>query len=266
MTTQPPFFQLRSVERALLEADAIPLLGGVPPFPWSALVERLRTLFGIADLRIEASPPVWADARESYQGRPEQFGLVCPAVQGKLAWLMSTQEQHLLMEILCGGNDSMAALIDGPLRHSFVRFLAVEVIGALRACKFPPELLPQLAEIDPFVGPALVTDVKVSAGEKSAMGRVLLPESFCRGVRQAFAPHRPSKLRDEVAHTLTVSVHVIAGETTLSSEEFYGIQVGDCVLLDRTYVNPENGKGSVVLEVAGKAICQGNLTNGRIAL
>jgi hypothetical protein len=263
---QTPLYQLRAVERALLEADGIPLLGGMPAISTEAIQESLQSLFGVADLQLEASSPRWAEADESYAAHPQVLGLSCPPLSGALAFLMSAQDVSRLISLLGGPAAREIALLDSAVRGGFMGFLAVEILESLRPF-FPPELLPQVSDPSPRItGAVLVIDTRLSASDFVVSGQLLLSSQFCHSLRQTFKARKPTTLSREIARSLTIPIHVLLGETALGHEELRTLRLGDLILLDRTFIDPDSGQGTALLEVAGKVLCGAKLAKGGLIL
>lgn len=265
--TQDSVWRLRALERALLETDAIPLVGGIPPFPTEAILQALCSAFNVSDLDLKISIPSWVEAKERYSTHVQAISLSCPPLKGGLAFLMDASNIGSLIEVLCGPGSREIALVDSPLRGGFVEFLALEILAALRICSYPAELIPQIHDqLGPLTGPALAIDVSLSTKTMTAKGQLLLSDLFCKSARQAFLPKRPTHLSQELAQALTVNIPVVLGEVSLNRETFCSLNPGDFIILDRALVDPVTGQGTVRLEMTENVVCEAKLSKGGLLL
>ena len=256
---------MRRVERALLDLDEVPLLGGeTPQFPYQQVADALAEKFGLSRLSIQASAPQWRADGETLQGLGEPtfpLRLVCSPIDAPFGVAIAEADLKQMVKAVLAGGDGAAALSDEPLCHSFYRFIAAEVLLAAGQYGFPPGLTLHLLEEEVALeGAAVTIDLSITAEGLSATARLILPDTFTRVWRSHFTATRPARLSPEVQRELEVSLHAESGKTILSQEEWRALGAGDFVTLDH------HTPGEVLLTLASEPLFRGRLLDEGIEI
>jgi flagellar motor switch protein FliN len=255
----------RHIERALLDLDEVPLLGGeTPTFPYSQVAADLEKRLGLAGLKIEVDAPQWRGEGEALLGVGEPtlpLRLICSPLDVPLGIAMADDDvKALVRAVLEAGNGSVATS-DEPLCHSFYRFLAAETLHAASRYGFPPGLSLHLLEEEALMeGPALTIDIRIASEGVEARARLILPDTFVRVWRTHFTATHPSRLSPELQKELVISLHAESGRIHLTQEQWRGVEAGDFVTIDR-YTPDE-----VTLTLEGQPLFRGIRSNEGIQI
>ncbi len=256
---------MRRIERALLDLDEVPLLGGdTPDFPYTQVAEAIAERFGLTGLSIEAGTPQWRTDGATLQGIGEPahtLRMLCSPLDAPFGVAMAEGDVKQMVKAVLEGGDGAAALSDEPLCHSFYRFIAAEVLFAAGRYGFPPALSLHLLEEEMAIeGPALTVDLAVIAEGMRVNIRLILPDTFTRVWRAHFVATRPARLSPELQRQLEISLHAEMGRTRLTQAEWRSLGAGDFITLDR------HTPGEVILTLESEPLFRGALSHEGIKI
>ncbi len=257
---------LRTIERALVEADAIPLVGGIPPIPWDAIASHLGDTFK-QPLTLTPQTPEWEQADQAQAAMGDfcwHQGLVFPTLDGAMVALMAQADARTLAGWILEDHTKAAMLEDAELIAGLLQCVALEGIGALREAGYPEQLLPHFHADVTVEGPTLIWDVSIRQQEDEVRLRLLLSESLCHSLRTKWAVPRPTPLSTELAQATTLTVHASVGRVDLEAAQFRDLRVGDFIALDHCTADPDTGDGTASLTVASHSLCRAKLLNRQL--
>lgn len=263
-----PFATLRSVERALIDADAIPLVGALPSFPIEALTMGLKHLLQTEELSIDVLASRWQQAERAigeFEMNYLQLNLVAPPLEGESLLLIAREELQSLLGVLLAREDVASAFLGSDLLEGFLHFLALEIARILRAVGYPVLPTPSTGR-HAIKGPTLSVDFSMQIKGVTCRFRLLLSKDLTSSLRRRFAPTRTKTISKEIAAQLTIPVHLQVGSVELSFADFNNLSVGDFIALDQCTVDPATGEGRLMLEAAGQPVCLGVLSGGQVEL
>lgn len=274
MEKDNPLITLRQIESALIEHDAIPLLGAVPAFPMEALAKRLAELFQRPEFQINANAPEWKEGPHLLEGigaNLEVLSILFAPLEGAIYWIMSEEDLTLLMSMLLKGEPSREAEVDREFQQGFYRFFALEVLHQLQQLGYPGEIVPRLGEEESlpqilFNEPALSVDVHFSLQGQQMWGRLLFTPAFLDAWRRHFALRRPRELSKELSEKINVTMAVEVGQVSLEPQEWTALKTGDFVLLDRCSYDPATLEGSAMLSLNGTPLFSAHLDSNGLTL
>jgi flagellar motor switch protein FliN/FliY len=240
---------IKLVEQALLKVQQLPALEEHFPFPWEEAGEALKESLGVSDLTISCTRSVWKNQHEFLQGMGESPSVVSielAPIEGKLFFILSQGDvTELTANVLVG--EEKEPLSGAKLKTGFYHFLLLKVLNTLDHLKIFKDvslhLLPNssLPQENGFC-----IDIAVALSTRTLQARLVCPQSFI----SAFKAHQPLQKTTilSLAHEpIEISLRCEIGHTTLKSEEWEGVQVGDFVVLDRCSFDPQEGKGSMTV-------------------
>lgn len=259
------FDGVEEVPAEVLQADAVPLTGKAPAFPWDQFTVGLAAVFDRPSLVLAHSALRWRSASELLEGLGDQNQLravVLPPLKGSAFWVFPEQEVTLLESLLLTKEEHPVQLQDDALTESFYRFFLLEVLYQLSqlssAFPFTPVLQKQAALPKE---PCLACDVTLACEKYHLTGRLLVTDQLRRSWVAHFAQHPPTADSLLLAKETAVSVAAILGKVSVPVHEWREFEVGDFLLFDQ-----EAKKEHVWLEVNQHVLFKGQLEKGKIKI
>ncbi len=274
-TTSTPYYQwLKHIEPALLACNEIPLLGGVPSFPWEVLKKQLAKAFLCDTLELYPSIPQWRAQDQLLKGLGENLAslnIAIPQLEGSLCWVMSQADIGILMSALFSGYSKTADFVASDFYQGFYHYVAAMVMKFVDEAPFVGKLSPRITgEALPQGEASFCYDVSVEIASEIAshkmLGRLCLSRAFQQSWRARFLPKKPATITSDLLQKVELLLHIEGGRTTLTRKEWALAAVGDFVLLDTCSLDPETGKGGVTLNVQGRVLLRGRIKQGELKL
>lgn len=259
---------LDGVEEVPLEvaaADAIPLTGKAPVFPWDKFAAGLGAVFDRPGLKIGHTAVRWRSEQELLEGLGDQNlvrSVVLPPLKGSAFWVLPEQEVTLLESLLLTQEEHPVQLQDVALTESFYRFFLLEVLYQLSqlSSAFPFTPVLQKQGVLPKE-PCLAFDVTLTCEKYHLSGRLLVTDLLRRSWVSHFAQSSPTVASLALAKETTVPVSAILGKISLSVREWREFEVGDFLLFDQ-----EAKKEHVFLEANQHILFKGQVEKGKIKI
>ncbi len=259
------FYHLvREVSRNLYQLDTSPLTGSSPPFPWGDFSMRLGKALDRKELEIVPKGMVWKSKEDLTEGlgdSPVPLVFSIPPCKGEGVWIMAKQDIALLTSILLTKESHTLPLDNLVLNESFYRFLAIEALYQMSQVSFDRELRPILHQSNHFdPQDSLCWDISISIQEQQIYGRLIISPDLRNSWVNHFAKKaRATSLSQQLSAVAPIDIRVIVGKTDLLLSEWKSIQLGDCILLDRSFLHPENLEGQVLLQLNGKTLLRAKM-------
>lgn len=244
---------LKLVEKALLKVQQLPVLEEHFPFPWETASSSLQESLGVSHLTLSSSRSVWKGPHEFLQGMGDLPSIVAfeiAPIEGTLFFILPQADvSELTSQALILGENKEG--FSGPkLRQGFYHFLLLKVLQALDHLKILKEvslhLLPtaHLPQENGFC-----IDIACTLASRTLQGRLICPQTFL----SAFKAHQPLQkttlLSLSSSSPIDVMLRCEVGHTSITSEEWESLQVGDFLILDRCSFDPSEGKGSLTISL-----------------
>lgn len=260
---------LKQIPASFLTLDAKPLFGAAPAFPWDALANEINQIYQLQNLKISPSDMQWReDPLAGVGAQPIVLQIACAPMEGDFYWLMAKNDCETLMELLLTKKAAAFDVLDSDFTTGFYQFIAAQTLQLLNQLEWDKNL--SFSIRDPSVlpkGPAFCIDVSIQAQDKRIPGRAVLPPALLQAWRERFAdrklaidPHSP------LVAKLQAIVHLEAGKTTLSKEEWSQVKPGDFLLLDHCSLDLDSDKGRVLLTVHGHPLFRAKLKQGSLKI
>lgn len=269
--TSVPYDWLRHIPHSLLEQDEIPILSSPGPFPWERLTALLAKTFQLEKFVIE--PGQWDSRSEETLlqglGNPAKFlNIELSPLPGTITWAMSEQDLNLLMSLILTREPRASDIIDKDYQEGFFEFVALEALLAFNRSDYDKGLVPHI--IDTTTAPhgsSLCFDITFSCSGTTFLGRLMLSEEFRHAWKDRYAQHKMNvDLSAELADKLQVIVHLEAGKTVLSYQDWQAIQAGDYLPLDSCTLESDTDKGRVMITLQGKPLFRAKVKQGNIKI
>ncbi len=244
---------IKLVEKALLKVQQLPVLEEHFPFPWETAGEAIKTALGLTHLTLSSSRAVWKGHHEFLQGMGDQpivVAIELAPIEGSLFFILSQADVTELTSNALGAGEDKETFTGSKLKTGFYHFLLLKVLDTLDHQKIFKEISLHLLPNTPFPQEnGFCIDIACVLDARTLQGRLVCPQSFL----SAFKAHQPLQkmtllsLGDTATLDLTLRCEV--GHTTLKSDEWDSIQVGDFLMLDRCSFDAADGKGSLTVSL-----------------
>lgn len=250
------------IETALLDLDAVPLLGSAPPFPFQALEQALAKFFQIKKVNINSEPPRWTN--EKPQGSLASFfTLIATPLDVPFYLSFDPAEISLILKYLLHHDETALGLHDSTLRSSLIHFILASTLALLGEAHYPSNLKIRLAAHESLPpNEVLRIDFSLLFDTEVVRGQLLLPPPFLTKWRQHYFSVIPSK----TSKLIEVEIGLEGGQAEVSSEQWKSLKLGDILLLDSCTVSPNTGQGLVALHLEGQTLMKGELTDSGLQL
>lgn len=267
MTIEVPYDWLPKVPKSIIENQDIPLFGYSPSFPWEQFSESFSQIFQIE--LIKFNPSAWEIRMpeklfEGLGSKAVPLYLELPPLSGKVCFAMAEEDIDRLMTFFLLGKTEVASLIDPDYRHGFYHFLALEVLNIISRIDYVKGIVPHILESgDLPTSSCSCQDILFELSGSSYVGRIIVSEEFRHSWKERFAER---SLTQSVPSNLEVTVHLEAGNISLSKKEWDAINVGDCLLLEHCTLEESGEKGRVMLTLNGKPVYRAKVKDGNVKI
>ncbi|WP_068467271.1 type III secretion system cytoplasmic ring protein SctQ [Candidatus Protochlamydia phocaeensis] len=272
MATPPLSYDwLREIKPELKALDDIPLTGAAPPFPWEDLSARIGQAFEREGFSIQPKELMWRSKEQLYEGlgdAPFPLTFAIPSLRGTVCWVMPEQEMAVLETWLLTKESHPISFQDRALSESFYRFLALETLYHMSQLAFDKTIAPVLMKESTLPAEdSLCLDISLSFQEQTIWGRLIISPDLRRSWVEYYAQKGTSELSQKMAQSIEVILHIEAGKTSFSLQDWKAVSLGDFVLLDHCSLNPQDFfTGRVMLTINGRLAFRGKLKDGNIKI
>ena len=271
MTTPSDSYDwIHKITPQLKALDDIPLTGAAPPFPWEQLASRLAQTFEKEQISIQPKQIEWRTKEQLYEGLGETlFPLIfaIPSLKGKVCWVMPEQDMVILESLLLTKEEHPITFQDRTLSESFYHFLALEVLYQMSQLEFDKSVSPILTnQITLPHEDSLCWDISITIQKRAFSGRLIISPDLRQSWVEHFSASGLSALTQELAKKVEILIHLEAGKTQLSLQEWSQIKLGDFILLDSCSLDPHDLSGRLMLTINGKNIFRGKLKDGNVKI
>lgn len=268
-TTTTTYNWLKHIPTSLLQADAVPLVGSPPPFPWAAFSTKIGELFAISDLKITPGKTFdWVPAEDLLKGLgPHPIPLYVTPIPSMPAvcWVMAAEDIQTLMGLLLSLDATATKELDNDFLSGFYRFVAIEAANACVLVDFDKTLSPHLQDTKELPhDPALCLDISITLKQRTLIGRLIMSAPFRKAWQERYTP-RTLDIPKPILDQLNVTVNFEVGRTTINLTDWANVHPGDFVVLDSCSLKP-SGEGRITLSLNGAPIFRGKLKDGNIKI
>ena len=263
-----PYAWIKKIPESIAKADTIPLLGDPPPFPWENLAQDLKNLLELSSLQIAPAEFVWAEEGAALKGMGspltvKKFSI--DTLEGSLFVAIPEKDIVKIMDKLLLKGNKLAPL-DDQFQSAFVDFLTLEIMHAVKQIGHAPELIPKLEEDTEIPNtPMLYMDLAVTADNFVTAPRLIISAEMNQSLKKHYVKNTAD---DAFKHPLSsqcdVILHLEAGKTSLSQDQWKNVKPGDFILLERCSLNPGENSGTVTMTLKGQPVLRGNIQDGNI--
>lgn len=266
-----PYEWIKKIPDTIVELDESPLLGHPPEFPWSSFIKKVSQTFEIKNLNITPSEFQWRDVNELFSGMGEPLNPLNFSIapfEGKLYWAMSKEDIKELMSLLLLKEKGPPEVIEEEYQEGFYHFLALEAIHAVESLEFDSDInLQVIKKAELPSTPMLSMDITIVIESKTINARLFLsPE-----LRQSMAKHYTKKAQEapftsSLSEKIEVTLHLEAGSTTITQDDWSKVKPGDFILLDKCTLKPKAQKGKVMITLNGHPFFRGRIKDGNVKI
>lgn len=266
-----PYDWIKQLPPSIMQLDDTPLFGSAPPFPWEQLSHEVASLFNLNTLSIQPIDTQWRSADTLLAGlgsHPLPLYLHFSPLEGSLCWLMDKNDIETLMLLLLTQKPKALTQLDTDFEKGFYQFLIAQTINLINRLDFDKNLSPSVSDqTDLPHQDALCIDVKITLDSKSMMGRVVIPPELRHSWKERYADRKLAPdYNSPLGHKIQVIVHLEAGKTSLSKEEWNEISPGDFILLDHCSFEPGTDKGRIMMTIDGMPMFRARLKQGTLKI
>lgn len=252
-----PYEWLKSIDPKLLELDNHPLFGYCPAFPWKEFSEKLAKSFELESIKIEPGELRWREASEITQDLGDNLHVQqvsISTIEGKSTFVIDKEDLRFIMfALLKQSRPKELKIYDDEIEKGFYRYLALEAVRCFSESDFDKTLSLHLLKEDSLPDEAsLGWDIQISLMKRTVTARLILSPEFQKSFKQHFAERKLSKpVSREFLKNTEIALHLEVGRVSITQDELKKLKVGDLILLDRSYIDPETHQGQAVLTLNG---------------
>ena len=267
--TQSPLNWIKHVHTALIEAQAIPLSGFPPPFPWEQLAEKIASQLHLTDLQLSQRKAEFVEAASCTVGLGMGFIAIAidmPPLDGQCFWLMPKADVEKLtsLSLTSNGNKGFSTR---QFQEGYYYYLATEAALAISELQAFQELSPKIGKwTEVSKEAALCIDVELKFPKYTLWGRLVCPASFHQSFKTHFSTLPPPSITHALAAELTLPLRMEVGETALPLRTFKELKVGDFLVLDRCTYDPKTQKGTITLFLEKKPLLRGRIKDAGLKI
>jgi flagellar motor switch protein FliN/FliY len=251
MTTKSSYDWLKYVEKTLVQADAIPLLGNSAPFPLSELQKSLQELFEVP-LNLEVKEWHWLNVEEmlrDFDREDIQLTLKAEPLLGEFYVMIKQRDLCKLSSWFILKKKSNAPLLSGDFLQGFASFVALKSLDQLEKLDYFQGLnFKLMSHGEKPIEKALCLDVQLQYEKETLSFKLALSESFKRGWVQRLSSN-PPHFSPESLESTQVSCHLDIAKLAFSIDEWQDVKSGDFIPLQGSNLDLKNQTGSFTLSM-----------------
>ena len=252
--SEAPKYWVTQLEEGIAALQQIPLWGFPPKFPWAALEDRIAKDWQTTEVKFFLDSVKWHEEKELTAGlgaHPQLFSFSLTPLKESAILAISSEDAARISKTALAPNTLTNGFSDPQLQKGFFAFLLLKTAGFLNELHAFEDLSISFEENPklPQNG-AIVINLKLEVNNASFWIRIISSQKLHSSFSKHFAKKRPLFSLD-LAKSLDLPIHIIAGSTSLKLQEWKKIKKGDLLLLDRCTYDPKTHKGSVELVLDG---------------
>lgn len=266
MTT--PLSWVKRIVSELPELNTIPLFGNAPPFDWSVFTEALKTRFGLSQIAIRAKDQAWQEADLVTKGLGSELHIIPITIAplGAVYWMMSESDLEKLTSSMMRSTQKPRPPLSEIFQEGFYQFVIVQSLDILSEMSPFADLTLQISHEEEEGEKAFCIDVEIQIGDKTAWGRLAIPDRFRAKWIEHFSTLPPTYFPQEVAKQTFLNLSIKTGAVTLDQEQWKTIQPGDFVLLDQESYDAHKGSGVCLLLLNETPLFNAKIKQGKVEL
>lgn len=271
VATSTPYEWLKKIPVGLARLDEVPLFGNPPPFPSEKVAALLVKALGLKKIQINISDPEWRPKESLFSGMGGNLFSLNGSIfrpEGPFFWVMSEKDIQTLISLIMPEGKELYEYLDEDYEEGFFRFLAIEALDAIQKSKWDPNIIPQLLNETDLPNETMLTiDVTMEVNDQKVNGRLFLPPALRKSIKEYYMKETANKaFLPPLSQKLELTVHLEAGRTSISLEEWKTVEPGDFVVLDQCTIIPGEDKGRVMLTIGGRPYFRGKIKDGNIKI
>jgi len=267
--TLKPYDWIQKIPGSLAELDAIPLMGHPPIFPWENLTKELSQTFEVQELKIEPSEFEWREQGELFSGLGGPLvplNVSFSAFKDLLYFVLSEEDIQDLMQTILIKDQKTIAILEKEQQDAFYTFLGLQIIQAINTLKYEPAIIPQLVKKAQLpAAPMLSLDIIFSLNGQRKVARLFFPPKLRKSIAKHYGAAN-SAFSAPLAEKIEATLHIEAGSTALSQEEWSKINPGDFLILDHCTLKPGSEEGKVIITFGGQPFLNGEINEGKVKI
>lgn len=267
MTTLAPYNWLRKIPADLKKIDETPLLGNTPLFNWTLFEQELAKGLDLEEVSFKATPLQSSEPEKlqvGYEKASIKYFRVSP-LNNHVSLLIPEEDLTRWFQFLAQ-KELHHHIIDKEFEEAFHKFVLLETFHACQKAFTDHGLTPQLLEEGSLpTDLAWYTDISFSWKGGSLACRLIIPNELRQSFKERYK-ESPINGSMTLFSNIMLSVHIEAGRTRLSREEWKNVQNGDYVILDSCQLVPGSDKARVLLTVNQTPVFRAKIKDGSIKI
>ena len=267
--TSKSYDWLRQIPSSLLLEDQIPLLGSPPRFPWEEFSAKFSQALGVKDFSISFKDIQWRSEKDFFIeiANPVSLQFLVNGIEDAFSWIMSKADISAVIAYLIHGEINPQLVTDEDMFSAFYQFMAIEALHTISSLDFDPSLSIHLVEKKEFPkGAALCLDVEIHFLNKIILGRFLFSSNFRKSWAERYASKKTSYNDSFFASQLNLTLHIEVGQLQVSRNLWDKIQLGDFVLIDNCWIDPNSHEGQGRLLLKGLPLFGIKFQNNKVEI
>lgn len=265
-----PYAWIKKIPGAVAQADTIPLLGDPPPFPWGELAQELQKLLDISNLELVPSEYVWMEEGTTTKGLGAPLSIqefAIASLNGSFYLAIPESDMKKLLDLLLFKGKKLAP-IDDQFEKAFNDFITLEILNTVQQIGYAPQLMPKLVKNSSLPDSTMLCmDITVTASNFKSVARLFISPELNQSLKEHYAEkNADASFQHPLAEQIDVTLHLEAGRTSLSQQQWKEVKPGDFILLDRCSINPGKNTGTVTMTLKGHPVLRGKLEDGNIKI
>ncbi|MDN3505981.1 MAG: type III secretion system cytoplasmic ring protein SctQ [Simkaniaceae bacterium] len=253
---------LKTLSDAAKEMIETPLFGSPPPFPYEEFAEALSKLLETDSIKTSTTKTDWVESENLLEGMgksPAIQPLALSPLPGSLFLVMPEKFVEKLLQLLL----KQKTLSDPTLRSGFLQYCLVKILDSFNTLNPYGNLTCMLADESPLPEEgALAIEIAVTIGAEKQYCKILIPQDVRASFKSHFTMEDPPLLTDPSLLSMPMPIHLEVGSTTLNTEEWNQVSVGDFILLDRCTFSPKEGRGTAILALGNTPLFDVRIKEG----
>lgn len=253
---------LKTLSDAALEMLETPLFGSPPPFPYEELADALSKILEADSLKISAHKTDWVESENLLEGMgksPIIQPLTLSPLPGTLFLVMPEKFVEKILQHLL----AQKTLSDPTVRTGFLQYSLLKVLDGFNTLNPYGNLTCMLADETPLPEEgALAIEVAITLNAEKHYCKILIPQDVRASFKSYFTMEHPPLLTDPSLSSMPMPLHLSVGSTTLDSEEWNQVSIGDFILLDRCTFSPKEKRGTAILALGNTPLFDVRIKDG----